>query len=177
MDIEQVLSQLLLIAGLLTLPAPLLWVEARALQRVPRLAGQSRWRERLALIPRVVSVGALLLSGAVVALYIYYRLSPPEDLQAFLQGRQLGGDATARVNGFYGLLATVGLVTLGTLAVAYGGGSARLPYACPGPCARTPTADPAGPTASTSTQPGRETRPRSGKLRQFRSQVESLGAI
>jgi hypothetical protein len=120
MDTEQVLNQLLLLAGLLALPAPLLWVEARALQRVPRLAGQPQWRERLALVPRVASVGTVLLAVGAVALYIYYRLSPPEGLQAFQQGRQLEGDATARVNGFYGLLATAGSVTLGTLAVAYG---------------------------------------------------------
>jgi hypothetical protein len=120
MNIEQVLNQLLLMAGLLAVPAPLLWAEARALQRVPRLAGQPCWRERLALVPRVVSVGAVLLAVATVALYIYYRLNPPEGLQAFLEGQPLGHDATARVDGFYGLLSTVGSVTLGMLAVAYG---------------------------------------------------------
>jgi hypothetical protein len=120
MDTEQVLNQFLLLAGLLALPLPLLWMEARALQRVPRLAGQPQWRERLALVPRVASVGAVLLAGAAVALYIYYRLSPPEGLQAFLEGQPLGRDATASVNGFYGFLATVGSVTLGALAVAYG---------------------------------------------------------
>jgi hypothetical protein len=120
MDTEQVLNQLLLIAGLLALPAPLLWMEARALQRVPRLAGQPQWRERLALVPRVASIGVLLLAVAAVALYIYYRLYPPEGLQAFLEGRQEGDNAAASVNSFYGLLATVGSVTLGTLAVAYG---------------------------------------------------------
>jgi hypothetical protein len=120
MDTEQVLNQLLLIAGLLALPIPLLWMEARALQRVPQLAGQPRWRERLALVPRVASVGTALLAGAAAALYVYYRLSPPEGLQAFLDGQPLGQDATASVNRFYGLLATVGSVTLGALAVAYG---------------------------------------------------------
>ncbi len=120
MDTEQVLNQFLLIAGLLALPIPLLWMEARALQRVPRLAGQPRWRERLALVPRVASVGAALLAGGAVALYVYYRLSPPEGLQAFLDGQPLGQDATASVNSFYGFLATVGSVTLGALAVAYG---------------------------------------------------------
>jgi hypothetical protein len=120
MDTAQVLNQLLLIAGLLALPVPLLWLEARALQRVPRLAGQPRWRERLALIPRVASVGAILLAVAAVALYIYYRLSPPAGLQAFLDGQPLGQEAMAGVNGFYGFLATVGSVTLGALAVAYG---------------------------------------------------------
>jgi len=88
MDTEQVLNQLLLIAGLLALPAPLLLAEARALQRVPRLSGQPRWRERLALVPRVASVGTVLLAGMALAMYLYYRLNPPEDLQAFLQGRQ-----------------------------------------------------------------------------------------
>jgi len=120
MDTAQVLNQLLLIAGLLALPIPLLWMEARALQRVPRLAGQPQWRERLALVPRVASVGTLLLAVAAVALYVYYRLNPPQGLQAFLEGRPLGSDATASVNGFYGFLATVGSVTLGALAVAYG---------------------------------------------------------
>jgi ABC-type Fe3+ transport system permease subunit len=120
MDTEQVLNQLLLIAGLLALPVPLLWMEARALQRVPRLASQPRWRERLALVPRVASIGAVLLAGAAVVLYVYYRLSPPEGLQAFLDGQPLGRDATASVNSFYGFLATVGSVTLGALAVAYG---------------------------------------------------------
>jgi hypothetical protein len=120
MDTAQVLNQLLLIAGLLALPVPLLWMEARALQRVPQLAGQPRWRERLALIPRVACVGTALLAGAAVALYVYYRLSPPEGLQAFLDGQPLGQDATASVNSFYGFLATVGSVTLGALAVAYG---------------------------------------------------------
>jgi hypothetical protein len=120
MDTAQVLNQLLLIAGLLALPIPLLWMEARALQRVPQLAGQPRWRERLALVPRVASIGALLLAGGALALYLYYRLNPPQGLQAFLEGRQLGDDATASVNSFYGLLATVGSVTLGALAVAYG---------------------------------------------------------
>jgi hypothetical protein len=120
MDTEQVLNQLLLIAGLLALPIPLLWMEARALQRVPQMAGQPRWRERLALVPRVASVVAMLLAGAAVALYVYYRLSPPEGLQAFLEGQPLGQHATASVNGFYGFLATVGSVTLGALAVAYG---------------------------------------------------------
>ena len=120
MDTEQVLNQLLLIAGLLALPVPLLWMEARALQRVPQLSGQPRWRERLALVPRVASVGSVLLAGAAVALYIYYRLSPPAGLQAFLDGQPLGQDATASVNSFYGFLATVGSVTLGALAVAYG---------------------------------------------------------
>jgi hypothetical protein len=116
METEQVLNQLLLIAGLLALPVPLLWVEARALQRVPRLAGQPQWREHLALVPRVASVGAALLAGSAGALYMYYRLNPPNGLQAFLEGR----DATASVNTFYGFLATVGSVTLGALAVAYG---------------------------------------------------------
>jgi hypothetical protein len=120
MDTAQVLNQLLLIAGLLALPVPLLWLEARALQRVPRLAGQPRWRERLALVPRVACVGSVLLALAAGALYVYYRLSPPEGLQAFLEGRPLGQDATASVNSFYGFLATVGSVTLGALAVAYG---------------------------------------------------------
>ena len=120
MDTAQVLNQLLLIAGLLALPIPLLWMEARALQRVPQMAGQPRWRERLALVPRVASVVAMLLAGAAVALYVYYRLSPPEGLQAFLEGQPLGQHATASVNGFYGFLATVGSVTLGALAVAYG---------------------------------------------------------
>jgi len=120
MDTEQVLNQLLLIAGLLALPVPLLWMEARALQRVPQLAGQPQWRERLALVPRMVSIGALLLAGVALALYLYYRLNPPQGLQAFLEGRQLGGDAMASVNSFYGLLATAGSVTLGTLAIAYG---------------------------------------------------------
>jgi hypothetical protein len=120
MDAAQVLNQLLLIAGLLALPVPLLWMEARALQRVPRLASQPRWRERLALVPRVASIGAVLLAGAAVVLYVYYRLSPPEGLQAFLDGQPLGRDATASVNSFYGFLATVGSVTLGALAVAYG---------------------------------------------------------
>jgi hypothetical protein len=120
MDTEQVLNQWLLLAGLLALPAPLLWAEARALQRVPRLAGQPRWRERLALLPRVAGIGVLLLAGVVLALYLYYRLNPPQGLQAFLEGRQLGVAATASVNSFYGLLATAGSVTLGTLAVAYG---------------------------------------------------------
>ena len=68
MDTEQVLNQLLLIAGLLALPVPLLWMEARALQRVPRLASQPRWRERLALVPRVASIGTLLLAAAALAL-------------------------------------------------------------------------------------------------------------
>ena len=120
MDTEQVLNQLLLIAGLLALPAPLLWMEARALQRVPRLVGQPQWRERLALVPRMVSIGALLLAGVALAMYLYYHLNPPQGLQAFLEGRQLGEDATASVNSFYGLLATAGSVTLGTLAIAYG---------------------------------------------------------
>jgi hypothetical protein len=120
MDTAQVLNQWLLLAGLLALPAPLLWVEARALQRVPRLAGQPQWRERLALVPRLASVGTALLAVGAVALYTYYRLSPPAGLQAFLEGRQLGDAATASVNSFYGLLATAGSVTLGTLAVAYG---------------------------------------------------------
>lgn len=120
MDTEQVLNQLLLITGLLALPIPLLWVEARALQRVPRLAGQPQWRERLALVPRMVSIGTLLLAGIALAMYLYYRLNPPQGLQAFLEGRQLGDDATASVNGFYGLLATAASVTLGTLTVAYG---------------------------------------------------------
>jgi hypothetical protein len=120
MDTEQVLNQLLLIAGLLALPVPLLWMEARALQRVPQLSGQPRWRERLALVPRVASVGTVFLAGAAVALYVYYRLSPPAGLQAFLEGQPLGRDATASVNSFYGFLATVGSVTLGALAVAYG---------------------------------------------------------
>jgi hypothetical protein len=120
MDTEQVLNQLLLIAGLLALPVPLLWLEARALQRVPGLAGQPQWRERLALVPRVASVGAVLLAVAALALYVYYRLNPPEGLQAFLEGQPLGRDATASVNSFYGFLATVGSVTLGALAVAYG---------------------------------------------------------
>ena len=120
MDTEQVFNQLLLMAGLLAVPAPLLWAEARALRRIPRLAGQPHWRQRLALVPRVASIGALLLAVAALALYIYYHLSPPEGLQSFLEGRPLGQDATARVNSFYGILATVGSVTLGTLAVAYG---------------------------------------------------------
>jgi hypothetical protein len=120
MDTAQVLNQLLLIAGLLALPIPLLWMEARALHRVPQLAGQPRWRERLALVPRVASMGAVLLAVAAVALYVYYRLSPPAGLQAFLDGQPLGQDAMASVNSFYGFLATVGSVTLGALAVAYG---------------------------------------------------------
>lgn len=120
MDTAQVLNQLLLLAGLLALPVPLLWMEARALQRVPRMSGQPRWRERLALVPRVVSMGTVLLAVAAVALYTYYRLSPPEGLQAFLEGQPLGQDATASVNSFYGFLAMVGSVTLGALAVAYG---------------------------------------------------------
>jgi len=120
MDTEQVLNQLLLMAGLLAVPAPLLWAEARALRRVPRLAGQPQWRQRLALVPRVGSVGALLLAVAALALYIYYRLNPPDGLQSFLEGQTLGQDVAARVNSFYGLLSTVGSVTLGTLAVAYG---------------------------------------------------------
>jgi hypothetical protein len=120
MDTGQVLNQLLLMAGLLALPVPLLWMEARALQRVPQMAGLPRWRERLALVPRVASVGAVLLAGAAIAFYVYYRLSPPEGLQAFLEGQPLGRDATASVNGFYGFLATVGSVTLGALAIAYG---------------------------------------------------------
>src|SRR5262249_11961595 len=119
MDTAQVLNQLLLIAGLLALPIPLLWMEARALQTVPQLAGQPRWRERLALVPRVASMGAVLLAAAAVALYIYYRLSPPAGLQAFLDGQPLEQDAMASVNSFYGFLATVGSVTLGALAVAY----------------------------------------------------------
>ena len=120
MDTEQVLKQLLLLAGLLALPVPLLWLEARALQRVPGLAGQAQWRERLALVPRLGSVGAVLLALAALALYIYYRLNPPEGLQAFLEGQPLGREATASVNSFYGVLAIVGAVTLGALAVAYG---------------------------------------------------------
>ena len=120
MDTARVLNQLLLLAGLLALPVPLLWMEARALQRVPRMSGQPRWRERLALIPRAASIGSMLLAGAAVALYTYYRLSPPEGLQAFLDGQPLGQDATASVNSFYGFLATVGSVTVGALAVAYG---------------------------------------------------------
>jgi hypothetical protein len=120
MDTEQVLNQLLLMAGLLAVPAPLLWAEARALRRVPRLAGQPQWRQRLALVPRVGSIGTLLLAVAALALYIYYRLNPPEGLQSFLEGQALGQDVAARVNSFYGLLSTVGSVTLGTLAVAYG---------------------------------------------------------
>jgi hypothetical protein len=117
MDTEQVFTQLLLMAGLLALPAPVLWMEARALQRVARLAGQSRWRQRLALVPRAASVGILLMAGVALAMYLYYRVSPPEGLQAFLEGQRA---ATASVNSFYGLLSTVGTVTLATLAVTYG---------------------------------------------------------
>jgi hypothetical protein len=120
MDTEQVLNQWLLLAGLLALPVPLLWLEARALQRVPGLAGLPRWRERLALVPRLASVGAVLLALAALALYSYYRLNPPQGLQAFLEGQPLGREATASVNSFYGFLATVGSVTLAALAVAYG---------------------------------------------------------
>src|SRR5262249_20177232 len=74
----------------------------------------------LALVPRVASIGALVLAGVALAINLYYRLNPPAGLQAFLQGRQLGDEATASVNGFYGLFATAESVTLGTLAVAYG---------------------------------------------------------
>jgi hypothetical protein len=62
----------------------------------------------------------VLLAVVALAIYLYYRLNPPEGLQAFLEGQPLGHDAAARVDGFYGLLATAGSVTLGTLAIAYG---------------------------------------------------------
>lgn len=120
MDTEHVLNQLLIMAGLLALPAPLLWVEAIALRRVPRLAGQPTWRQRLAVGPRAASVVVLLLAGAALAVYLYYRLNPPAGLQAFLEGRPLESDATAAVDGFYGFLATGRTITLTTPAVAYG---------------------------------------------------------
>jgi hypothetical protein len=113
MDTGQVLIQLLLMAGLLALPFPLLWMEARALQRVPRLASQPQWRERSPLVERAPSVGVAVLAAAALTLFIYYRLSPLEGLQALLTGHPLGQGATVRVDGSCGLLATVGSVTWG----------------------------------------------------------------
>jgi len=120
MDIEHVLNQLLLMAGLLALPAPLLWAEGVALRRVPRAAGQPGWRRRLAFVPLAASVGVLLLAGYALAMYVFYRLNPPAGLQAFLEGRPLAHEAAAAVDGFYEFLSTVADVTLLTLAVAYG---------------------------------------------------------
>lgn len=48
------------------------------------------WRQRMVLVPRVASIGTLFLAAAALALFIYYRLSPPEGLQVFLRGPTAG---------------------------------------------------------------------------------------